>query len=94
MYNIQHMLSAKDCGSYILYNPFLRRALLTIIQYVNHFFILLKRGVISPSLRGPQELDEVMREYIHFYNAERPHRKLNMKTPLQFETELFTYTCK
>jgi transposase InsO family protein len=26
---------------------------------------------------------------LNFYNAERPHRKLNMKTPLQFETEFF-----
>ena len=35
----------------------------------------------------PEELVAVMEEYIHFYNEERPHRKLNMKTPLEFETE-------
>ncbi len=40
--------------------------------------------------KDPQELDAVVREYMHFYNEERPHRKLKMKTPLQFETEFFT----
>ncbi|MBO5212854.1 MAG: integrase core domain-containing protein [Clostridia bacterium] len=48
-----------------------------------------KRGDLSHLYENPQELDVVMREYIHFYNEERPHRKLNMKTPLQFETEFF-----
>jgi len=54
------------------------------------FFHTLKKEAIYHHLyKEPQELDAVMREYIHFYNAERPHRKLNMKTPLQFETEFF-----
>ena len=55
------------------------------------FFHTLKKEAIYHQLyEEPQELDAVMREYFHFYNAERPHRKLNMKTPLQFETEYFT----
>ena len=59
------------------------------------FFHTLKKEAIYHHLyENPQELDAVMREYFHFYNAERPHRKLNMKTPLQFETEFFTRTCK
>lgn len=54
------------------------------------FFHTLKKEALYHHLyEEPQELDAVMREYIHFYNAERPHRKLNMKTPLQFETEFF-----
>ncbi|MBR2293261.1 MAG: IS3 family transposase [Clostridia bacterium] len=56
------------------------------------FFHTLKKEAIYHHLyEGPQELDEVMREYFHFYNAERPHRKLNMKTPLEFETEFFKH---
>lgn len=35
----------------------------------------------------PQELEEVWDEYIEFYNDYRPHRKLGMKTPNQFEAE-------
>ena len=59
------------------------------------FFHTLKKEAIYHHLyKEPQELDAVMREYFHFYNEERPHRKLNMKTPLQFETEFFTRTCK
>lgn len=35
----------------------------------------------------PLELEAVVKEYIHFFNEERPHRKLDLKTSLQFETE-------
>lgn len=52
------------------------------------FFHTLKKEAIYHNLySSPDELNSVMEEYIHFYNEERPHRKLNMKTPLQFETE-------
>ena len=40
----------------------------------------------------PQELEEVLEEYIEFYNGYRPHRKLNMKTPIQYEAEFFSAT--
>ena len=54
------------------------------------FFHTLKKEAIYHYLyKDPQELDAVVREYMHFYNEERPHRKLKMKTPLQFETEFF-----
>ena len=59
------------------------------------FFHTLKKEAIYHHLyENPQELDAVMREYIRFYNEERPHRKLNMKTPLQFETEFFKRALK
>lgn len=52
------------------------------------FFHTLKKEAVYHNLYDtPEDLIEVMEEYIHFYNEERPHRKLNMKTPLQFETE-------
>lgn len=52
------------------------------------FFHTLKKEAIYHNLyNSSEELKVVMEEYIHFYNEERPHRKLNMKTPLQIETE-------
>lgn len=55
------------------------------------FFHTLKKEAIYHHLyKIPQELEDVMMEYMIFYNTERPHRKLNMKTPLRFETELFS----
>ena len=50
----------------------------------------LQEAIYHYLYKDPQELDAVVREYMHFYNEERPHRKLKMKTPLQFETEFFT----
>ncbi|MFR6184073.1 MAG: IS3 family transposase, partial [Acutalibacteraceae bacterium] len=37
-----------------------------------------------------EELEASVAEYIEFYNEGRPHRKLNMKTPAQFEAEYFS----
>lgn len=52
------------------------------------FFHTLKKEAVYHHLYAtPEELNAVMEEYIHFYNEERPHRKLNMKTPFEFETE-------
>lgn len=52
------------------------------------FFHTLKKEAVYHHLYAtPEELVAVMEEYIHFYNEERPHRKLNMKTPLEFEME-------
>ncbi|NMP38063.1 MAG: transposase [Clostridiales bacterium] len=35
------------------------------------------------------ELQTEMDEYIQFYNNERPHRHINMKTPVQYESEFY-----
>ncbi len=52
------------------------------------FFHTLKKEAIYHHLYDtPDELNAVLEEYVHFYNEERLHRKLNMKTPLQIETE-------
>lgn len=52
------------------------------------FFHTLKKEAIYHHLYDtPDQLTAVLEEYIHFYNEERPHRKLNMKTPFQIETE-------
>ena len=52
------------------------------------FFHTLKKEALYHHLYAtPQELGEVLNEYIEFYNGYRPHRKLNMKTPIQYEAE-------
>ena len=54
------------------------------------FFHTLKKGALYHHLYAtPQELEEVLDEYMEFYNGYRPHRKLGMKTPDQFEAEYF-----
>jgi len=59
------------------------------------FFRTLKKEALYHHLYGtPQELTEVLEEYIEFYNGQRPHRKLNMKTPIQYEAEFFSAACK
>lgn len=40
--------------------------------------------------RTKEELEASVAEYIEFYNEGRPHRKLNMKTPAQFEAAYFS----
>ena len=58
------------------------------------FFHTLKKEALYHHLyETPQELEEVLDEYIDFYNGYRPHRKLNMKTPIQYETEFFSAAC-
>ncbi len=55
------------------------------------FFRTLKWEAIYHHLYDtPEELEAVLDEYIPFYNGERPHSKLNMKTPLHYETEFFS----
>lgn len=46
-----------------------------------------KEAIYHNLYKTPDKLIAVMEEYIHFHNEDRPHRKLNMKTPLQFEAE-------
>ena len=53
----------------------------------------IQRGNYHHLYETPQELEEVLDEYIDFYNGYRPHRKLNMKTPIQYETEFFSAAC-
>lgn len=55
------------------------------------FFHTLKKEALYHHLyETPQELEEILDEYINFYNTERPHRKLNMKTSVQYETEFLS----
>lgn len=55
------------------------------------FFHTLKKEALYHHLyETPQELEEVLIEYIDFYNGYRPHRKLNMKTPIQYEREFYS----
>ena len=55
------------------------------------FFHTLKKEALYHHLYGtPQDLEAVLEEYIQFYNGQRPHRKLNMKTPVQYEAEFFS----
>lgn len=55
------------------------------------FFHTLKKEALYHHLYGtPQDLEAVLEEYIQFYNRQRPHRKLNMKTPVQYEAEFFS----
>lgn len=50
------------------------------------FFHTLKKEALYHHLYdNTEQLKEVLEEYIYFYNVERPHRKLKMKTPEQFE---------
>lgn len=59
------------------------------------FFHTLKKEALYHHLyETPQELEETLKEYIEFYNSYRPHRKLNMKTPIQYEAEFFSAVCK
>lgn len=59
------------------------------------FFHTLKKEALYHHLYNtPQELTAVLDEYIDFYNRYRPHRKLNMNTPIQYEAEFFATACK
>ena len=50
------------------------------------FFSTLKREELSHNrYNSSEELEETIREYIEFYNFKRPHRKLNLQSPDQFE---------
>jgi len=59
------------------------------------FFRTLKKESLYRRLyETPQELTEVSEEYIELYNGRQPHRKRNMKTPIQYEAEFFSVACK
>ena len=50
------------------------------------FFSTLKREELSHNwYNSPEALEKTIREYIEFFNLKRPHRKLNLQTPDQFE---------
>ena len=52
------------------------------------FFHTMKKEAIYHHLYdNMEELRSVVDEYIDFYNNDRPHRKLNMMTPSNFESE-------
>jgi len=50
------------------------------------FFSILKREELSHNwYNTPEDLENTLRDYIDFYNRKRPHRKLKLQTPDQFE---------
>ena len=49
-------------------------------------FSILKREELSHNwYNTPEDLENTLRDYIDFFNRKRPHRKLNLQTPDQFE---------
>jgi transposase InsO family protein/transposase-like protein len=50
------------------------------------FFSILKREELSHNwYNTPEDLENTLQEYIDFFNRKRPHRKLKLQTPDQFE---------
>jgi putative transposase len=59
---------------------------------IESFFGTMKREELyRTKYRSEQEFKAAVAEYIIFYNTKRPHKKLQYKTPVQYETE---YYCK
>lgn len=57
---------------------------------VESLFAFMKREEIHRNVYDTlEQLQESVDEYIHFYNNERPHQRLGMKTPNAFEREYF-----
>jgi len=50
---------------------------------------LKKKLSITILTKHHKSLQRFFEEYIGFSNSQRPHRKLNMKTPIQYEAEFF-----
>ena len=52
------------------------------------FFSILKREELSHNwYNSVEELENTVGEYVDFYNSKRPHRKLKLQTPDQFEQD-------
>ncbi|MBO5723769.1 MAG: integrase core domain-containing protein, partial [Lentisphaeria bacterium] len=50
------------------------------------FFSILKCEELSHNwYNTPEDLENTLQEYIDFFNRKRPHRKLKLQTPDQFE---------
>jgi len=57
------------------------------------FFSILKREELSHNwYNTPDALEKTVGEYIDFYNQKRPHRKLKLQTPDQFEKRYWDST--
>ena len=56
------------------------------------FHAVKKEALYHHLYETPQELEGILKEYIEFYNGYRPHRKLNVKTPIPCEAEFFSAT--
>ena len=53
------------------------------------FFSHLKAEALYPyDIRTIEEAQRRIEEFIHFYNEERPQRKLNKLTPVEYRTQL------
>lgn len=56
------------------------------------FFHTMKKEEIYHHLyTSEEELKYTIEEYLTFYNSQRPHRKLNMQTPVSFETNFYRF---
>ena len=54
------------------------------------FFSAFKREELSHNwYNSPEELEQTVKKYVDFYNQKRPHRKLKLQTPDQFEQSWF-----
>ena len=54
------------------------------------FFSAFKREELSHNwYNSPEELEQTVKKYVDFYNQKRPHRKLKLQTPDQFERSWF-----
>ena len=54
------------------------------------FFSAFKREELSYNwYNSPEELEQTVKKYVDFYNQKRPHRKLKLQTPDQFEQSWF-----
>lgn len=52
------------------------------------FFSCLKREALKrKAISSADDLRETVDEYIAFYNSERPHYSLDLRTPIQVEEE-------
>lgn len=62
---------------------------------VESFFAFMKKVEIHRNVYDTlEQLQESVNKYIHFYNNERPHQRLGMKTPNAFEREYFEQSKK
>lgn len=56
------------------------------------FFHTMKKEAIYHHMYSSEaDLKYVIEEYLTFYNSQRPHRKLNMQTPVSFEADFHNF---
>ena len=81
-------------GRFLIYTTLFNRYLLRdnhiTMLLLNRFFASMKQEVLyRKDCRSKAELLSTVKEYVRFYNNERPHTALGYKTPVQFEDQYF-----